>query len=473
MSQVLSHHIFLFPFSFNNKKDITLDGWIMQVYAPTSDPVSYNQHSYFHDFAEKILFNHKDKSIVEHYCFAKLTDQSQYEIKILDKAASYLLTIKDIQLRLFEQFKIGILQFTLESFESLTKEDILLINDFGRRIYPQYLDKEKLVRSTKENFLADRISLKNLLIPEIVEDFASFNNPPYPFNYIPNHITKLIGNNVSAILDDRMFVLCIINPNKLDRSFWNTDPKSKTQNYLKNDFWYQYIFVDGNGKTCQNDAMALKLVQEATNERWSKYNTLFGVSRYSFVGIASWDKINDDFLNLYSQMATICLAQRAAVIRFSDKIAEISSNGIETDEVTTLYKAYIEFRNKLFFREITAQEQGIELYDLLQKQMRLEKEVKDLDEEIAELNTFMDSQEQSGLTKVATYFLPASLLAAIATFFSDKDYYQFDYIGLNCYGYQNITCRYLGLIALVLFGFGIGKVILKWDNIEKYFRKNG
>jgi Mg2+ and Co2+ transporter CorA len=88
-----------------------------------------------------------------------------------------------------------------------------------------------------------------------------------------------------------------------------------------------------------------------------------------------------------------------------------------TDRVSNLYKQYIRFVNRIYFREVTAQEQGIEFYDMLQKHMKIESNVKDLDDEIGELHsytTLIEEQKQNQnielLTVIGALFILPSFI---------------------------------------------------------------
>ena len=120
---------------------------------------------------------------------------------------------------------------------------------------------------------------------------------------------------------------------------------------------------------------------------------------------------------MYYQMAILCLAQRASVLRFSYEVSlitdQLEENKDATRDIKDLYKNYIQFINKIYFREVTSQLQGIEMYNQFQNVMGLEKDVKDLDSEIRELHTYISMVEQSNLSKVAVWFLPAGVLVGI------------------------------------------------------------
>jgi Mg2+ and Co2+ transporter CorA len=151
--------------------------------------------------------------------------------------------------------------------------------------------------------------------------------------------------------------------------------------------------------------MVLELIRKHSNARWINNGTLYGASRYSFVSITSqlsrlenFNFLVSNVMAMYYKMVELCLLQRASILRFSNEVTKISRLTNEKNlpkRVSSLYKEYIRFVNKIYFREVTAQEQGIELYDLLQKHMRIEQQVKDLDGEINELHEYVMMQEEA------------------------------------------------------------------------------
>ena len=253
------------------------------------------------------------------------------------------------------------------------------------------------------------------------------------------------------ILDDRMYVISWygnselinrMNGNDKDKNtkIAGTDPKVEQGKYLftTNDWWYSYLFVD-TSPTCHDEFMKANLIKEATYTRWLEEGTIFGISRYSFVMLTSDFKDTPGFLvrhlqTLYYKMAELCLLQRATVLSYAGEVTTISNlttpYGNENkdknyDEKTTkriiedIYKFYLLFLNKINFKEVTAQEQGIEIYNLMQKQMRIAEDIKDLDREIAELHilaTHLEERAQTkkmdALTVLGAIFLPFSFLIA-------------------------------------------------------------
>lgn len=88
--------------------------------------------------------------------------------------------------------------------------------------------------------------------------------------------------------------------------------------------------------------------------------------------------------------------------------------------VGSLYKEYIRFVNQIYFRSVTLEDQGIELYDMLMNQFASQEQIKDLDEEIDELHRYVmllidESRNENGelLNKLAAIFLPTTVIAGI------------------------------------------------------------
>lgn len=144
-----------------------------------------------------------------------------------------------------------------------------------------------------------------------------------------------------------------------------------------------------------------------TYKRWNDMPTLYGVTRYSFVMLTDqgWfarNHLSTHFRTMYYKLVELCLVQRASVLQFADEVTAIShlsdknnSTSFIANEIQELYRDYIRFINKIYFREITAQEQGIELYDMLKEKMRIPEQVTDLDGEIEELYSYASALSSS------------------------------------------------------------------------------
>ncbi len=350
-------------------------------------------------------------------------------------------------------------------------------------------------------------------------------------NYVPIHIDYFLKRadkdnkpiDIVPILDDRMFVMSWFGSEQLNNGFedkrltydkehekygfvlsdickrlnsayelgstfrapdnrkiLSVNPGYNGFGYANNDFWYQYLFLDAGAKMCQNPIMQQQLVEERTYARWIGYNTLFGVSRYSFVMLTSSIEqlkkpgINAAFLvdhlkTIYFRMVSLCLMQRSMLLVYDSQAGKISgdlnsdeiSEDLNSDEISEdlnsdeknkknkvkkdekdleiLMKDYTEFLNCVFHREITPQEQGIELYDMLQKHLRIEYQAKELEREIDELHRNADlissrktSKAINKITIIGGALLLPTFIASMAQvglfdYFQDKWGVEFHY----------------------------------------------
>ncbi len=422
--EIISYHTFMLPFTYDgtfNKKE----NW-QEIPFTCKIPKDYNEYVYFYKHVQDALYSIKEndkKAISTYYRYEQ--ENGSYIIEC--KKGRYELELDGISLRIFNT-KIAILTFNLANRKYYQQKDILAINDFGRRIYPQFLG-ENYLKETKEAILAESISLILDDKDAIKEDFNSFYNlENIDQKFLPKFVTKLIKENFKSqklkpIIDDRMFVISQYNSDAIVEKLKQYDTYKESYNYEKDDFWYQYIFVDGDGKNCQSRHMTKKLIAESTYDRWVEWGTLFGVSRYSFVAVTgSWfgkERLLPHMQTLYFQIFTLLLAYRASIIKFSDDIQDVTSMSDDrlVDKSQKLYKRYLNFLNKLYFKEVTAQDQGIELYNKAMKIMDIPKYMADLDNEINELHSYVSMIEEkktaktiNTLTWIGGVLLPPSLV---------------------------------------------------------------
>lgn len=466
-----SFHVFLFPFQWyrtgKNMQDKTfeektrlkpfmdqLEGsqWRRKTFS-NNTRLNYNESNYFHDFVRDILYDKgedPEQGFIANYEYDIPAESWTYKIDVSwsesgrQHIKEYVLHIDSILLHLYNN-GVGVISFHLNNRmqDQSAPDDILRINQYGRRLYVPYFGIEPEIVGTPLQYLEGGLT-EGLEMTQSTElsrgisigaegfhedftrytDAANFKDNNF---IIPRFISGLFlsinltnckttneeGVHLSPLLDDRMFVVCWYGSNeKIDELKGNWEDRGKNEDgdylYKTNDWWYKFIFVDGGGKTCQNDEMASLLQTERTNARWINYGTLFGVSRYSFVclsnELSTLRSLNGAFIvnhmqTMYYKVAELALVQRACVLRFSDEVTEISSlkePNLEklSSKLNSLYQQYIRFVNKIYFREITPQEQGIELYQLMLKVMDTPKHVEDLDKEIEELHTYVSMREE-------------------------------------------------------------------------------
>jgi hypothetical protein len=456
----ISTHIFILPFlidDFDKFKKIVENKGFEDKSFKIDKIEYYNEYIYFYKYVRDILYK------TPYYEYKK-TGNDYYIIKLLN-GKTYKLKIEDISLRIFNG-TVGMLSFHLNNYEYEDKDDILKINEYGRRIFPQFLDKEIKVFKTKESFLADEIVLK-IGSQEIKENFQKFNdNIDISFenekNLIPNYIKYFIGDDIDLILDDRMYVVSFYLAPK-----WLTEELKK--DYLHNDWWYKYVFVDGNDKMCKDDEFCVEILKKSTYTRWKNFGTFWGISRYSFVGVADE---NGRFLmvhakTMYFQMASLVLLYRSMIISLSYKIQNIIKNLDRKtikeirNESKKVYKNYLKFLNGIYFHEITPQEQGIEIYKKMLEISDIKPMLDSFDREMEELDNFIDMLEEKErneslefLSILGALFLPPSIILGI--------------LGMNN---LNGNTNWVVTMLAVIFSFVVGVLLIDIDKIKSYFNE--
>jgi len=490
-----SKHIFLMPFRWDYKESNNLltnklslesrlnlikfkeildkNNWIKSTYHTDSPIDYYNDATYYLEFVRSAISElNSENSTVYCYEYNLVGKEFFYEIDVkkTDFQKTYKLNISRITLNVYDTgiLNIGI---HLTNFEYTDKEDILKINDFGRRIYPQFLDtganpedsSSDLLGATRNAFLANYIkiyfainNITEIIYEESFEQFRDINKfkmliskDPANLPNAPIRIADFLGANfktiinqskdkdeiiIRSILDDRNFVICWYGNNEEIQNLKGINKKSddtfKNYNYTlfsQNDYWLKYLFIDNSSNTIQSQTMRKKYAKLHTYDRWIEYGTLYGISRYSFVCLTGIDyytlnHISEHVTKRYYEFIQLALAQRASIIKFSDEATLISGkdeNSI-SKEAEYLHKKYMQFVNRLYFREVTAQEQGIEMYQMLTSLMDLERDKNMLNLEIDELHQFVSIKEQekqvkeaAKLNKIAMLFLPFTVVFSI------------------------------------------------------------
>lgn len=443
-----SYHIFYFPFKWEieNKENCLFSEQVNLnhiQYAPISrwkrspEPDAfervdmYNEKNYYYKFVHQILYDdvNSDSDLIRHFELEDIQLPNQelyYIIKKKDRKEPYRLKIDAININLYAT-GVGFLSFYLMNEDDNQKnpEDILAINQFGRRILPPFFGD---IASRYETSEFITITGLDGFDDDYKETFDNYTTDDYwqPANFIQNLIYELATNIViEPIIDDRMFIaswykhgdLSDQSATDLD-SFMNSDIKYS-------DFWYRYLFVDGSSLTCQNDEMRKDFLDKHTYPRWQKSNSLYGVSKYSLVYLTNEnvpEYLLRYFQTIYARMIELVLMQRASMLRFSGEVTKVSklSNQeaeIVSNRISSLYKEYIRFVNQIYFREVTAQDQGIELYEKLHDCLKMDKYIADLDGEMEELHQYvslMEDRERNRkatvLNNIAILFLPVTVI---------------------------------------------------------------
>lgn len=399
----------------------------------------YNERNYFYEFVHPALYDDgSTQTLVRHY---ERREPKQggvtYHIVCGKGHDEYVLDVQSINLNLYAT-GVGILSIYCYNSHYTEIKDILAINQYGRRIYPPFIADVK-----------GRIELAHSLSFEglngvYAEDFNGYSNQSSsnePAAFIGKMVHEVASDIImQPVIDDRMFVLCWYMNDKWAGKF---DSNYGYDKFIEADVdWYKFVYVDSpGGLSCHNDAMRKALVTKATYERWQGFYSLYGISRYSMVYLTNTGTAANapflfaNFETEYVRMAELVLMQRASVLRFSAEVTQISKLSKTKDfgdRVSALYREYIRFVNRFYFREISAQEQAIEIYQKLYDAMNLKEQVEKLDSEIEELHNYVSMREDSRtnrtmslLTWITAIALPFTVVAG---YFSMGDYSKNDMI---------------------------------------------
>lgn len=382
----------------------------------------YNERNYFYEFVHDALYdNGQENSLVRHFERIE-TKHSDVFYVISTKEKTYELQVEAINLNLYST-GVGVLSFYIQNNKYTDPADVLKINQVGRRVFPPFIGSKNI------GIIADSIEINGLngRCNGYKEDFSCYTNATpanSPALFIVEMIKEVAENIIlKPVIDDRMFVQCWYKNDDWANEFCG----EKYNEFLNSSKWYEFVYVDDlNGISCQNEDMQKELIKKATYERWQKRRSLYGITRYSMMYLTEVEcptYLLNYFETIYARMAELILVQKASVLRFSAEVTNLSNLDEKSgfsEKVSSLYKEYIRFVNQIHFREVSAQDQGIELYQKLYETMNLGKHVDKLDEEIGELYNYVvlhedhkSSNTMSLLTWIATIAVPMTVMAGI------------------------------------------------------------
>lgn len=453
-----SYHIFYFPFKWA-KKDVT-EGtmtqltdfsqirflnngkWVRPAVAESQEndgnktyknnvsldaQVLYNEKNYYFRFVHDVLYDSGDgnDNLVMHFERKEPQEKDvRYFIKVSGREKPYSLKVDAININLYKT-GVGMMSFYLRNDDEsqCDTRDILNINQYGRRILPPFWSE---VNAEKRQELSEYLEISGLDTEISKEDFKSYTvDEPWTATSMLDSLLKDLTDNLTLtpVIDDRMFVMSLYKNDDMSRLSLSTADAYCNPSSPFSEFWYKYLFVDTGWPTCQNDEMMRDLLRSHTYLRWQKWNSLYGVSRYSFVyltnsGVPSY--LVDYFMTTYARMMEIALVQRASVLCFSNEVTTLTKRGDWTleklsEHVDSLNEEYIRFINRMYFKELTSQDQGVELYGMIRQNLDIDSYVEELKDEIEKLHdTISFKVERSRNEKAETLNFMAAILLPVS-----------------------------------------------------------
>lgn len=358
---------------------------------------------------------------------------------------TYDLLMTSIELHVYEH-GVGILFLnTLNMDRNTTLADIKQINDKGRSISLPFLPAEqegeilcpdklgvvrKNGRSGEEEELAMtdfRKRIRNVYGKNTEENRQELSRPA---EFLEDVLNINLGGNgentitVVPVNDYRMFVISMIRDNDLSEKMGKKEWRDSVEG---EETWYSVLYVDPKDPTCQHGEMRRSLLSEAAYLRWADWGSVYGATNYSFIGVTTEDSSIDasvvlPFYAEYTYMVSLVLAQRMSLMRFSEEsgqLAEYMNNTKKRyrliarkacNRLVDLQEEYIIWKSSMMILEFTCQDQGLELYRLLQKQLLVEKEKEVLDEQMQGL---YEAVNVSNGTRVGWWGLLWAVLAIV------------------------------------------------------------
>ncbi len=189
------------------------------------------------------------------------------------------------------------------------------------------------------------------------------------------------------------------------------------------------LFVDECGFGYKYDESFMnKHMRNHLYERWQHCGTLHGFCRYSDATkiFGKFSLVMNNFCTVYYIMSIIALYYRCVLIDLPDLSSRATKKLIKdwTDEkgnVKELRKDFLNFSNVWYFRELTNQDQGIEMFDMHRKAYELDGLYNGVKEEIEKLDNFIEIEQSKSETKAInrlTYLgIPLAAMAFLTGFY--------------------------------------------------------
>lgn len=404
---------------------------------------NYANYNYFNKQARNLIFNYeknnpdKGDSKVVNYKFSPedLNGDFKYIINV-NKEKTYELNIDKIILKEYEiankKIYLMMIYVTNNDYDSLS--DIKNINQYGRRLYSPWIPldlgngintecpddlqihigKYKIYSNHENSGKADLNYKDEEIFKYNFDDKNKYKSYSERLNFIRQkevndkndksiiknpHKSNLIQNilNYEKESKDEKIEIELINPDRMYVGFYVKNflirrikkYSSEKQEYAYlyddslSDQLYALAYIDGGDATCQSRVMRKKLLQETIYDRWIDWGTIHTVTHNGFGCIASdgapYESVIMPFLTEYMEMMALVLLQRNMLLEFHIRAKKLSP-GFNSEKLENLQKDYVKFKTQVLLFEVTPQEQGYEIYRLMQKQLYIDEEKEKLDD---------------------------------------------------------------------------------------------
>ena len=462
----------------NFKKSLTEWGWIRKRFDILEEEGkikrdSYMLKQYLSSAAEQIFFESKVKDAICTVYEYPLREK-EYFYSIQKGENTYELPIESIELHVYN-CGVGILFFKALCFHNYGIDGIKEINDYGRRINVAYIpqsEKDWCIWADKlgiviKNRTGDVVERSVMNYKEMIAEVIDGNNirvnmekMQNPAEFLELTLYGKLGcdNNCSdgreklykiqSYSDDRMFLISMIRDSNLSREVKEItkdtnnlikkngakeEQEQKNKKIALEDKIYSICYADPDEATCRDVDMRRELLQKSLYKRWLDYGSLSGVTSYSYVLITSYysgidSSVVRPFYYEYLYLISLVLAQRIGIARFSydttrsAKIMHMRYRNpfrclVESRKYLKLQEKFVIFNSQMLVVEPSCQEQGIEIYQMLQKQLLIKEEHKLLGEQLQSMYEAISTWRSNVWTQIGYIGVLVGIINAVL----DKD----------------------------------------------------
>lgn len=127
------------------------------------------------------------------------------------------------------------------------------------------------------------------------------------------------------------------------------------------------------------------------------------------------------FRHIYVEMAVIAQFQKAKLLSFSQRLSEMverTKSGVQLPdqkEVRKFYDDFVEFTQRFWFDEISPQQQGIELFQMWRKQLRLQQLYDEVRQELKDLVDYTELRSAERLNHNVVWLGVLALIVALCS----------------------------------------------------------
>jgi len=413
--------------------------------------------------------------------------------------------LDDAALYFFKNNSIGILSLGVKS-DGCTLQEALEFNQLFRILYIS--DTDQLTDLYKENNPITRIyesisiqntPLKNtfthndhFVIDEgscLSKNINTIVSGLLPFKYIEEY---------KPLLDYRMVLhtLFCLN-NDLKSNYYDYDDRTKREAYRQ--LFSRILFADNYngyiGGYFYDNGFMRRHMRKHLYTRWEQYGTFHGFCRYADATtmFGTYELIPNNFSTVYYMMSIIALYYRCALIDFADQSSSVTKKLVKdwTDKdgaAKKLRMDFLEFSNVWYFRELTNQDQGIEMFGMQRQAYELDELYNGVKEEIEKLNAFVEveqakagfdetKKETKAVNNLTLLGIPLAGIGVLTGFFGMNFEGVFDFlikkpIYSNDITFSPIIANVLFIILLFLVIISAKYLIPEYKKIRKEIKQN-